>query len=69
MRSISGFEIQESGNSELESLWAMPREVNTRGILCGGPKARNAGTVAGWDTISLCALPNSVNVLNAPVLC
>ncbi len=34
-------------------------EVSTRIILRAKPKERNAGTVASWDTISLCALPNS----------
>ncbi|MCP3662695.1 MAG: hypothetical protein GY696_09400 [Gammaproteobacteria bacterium] len=37
--------------------------INTRGILCADPKTRNAGTVAGWDTISLCALLNLEKVL------
>ncbi len=32
--------------------------------MCADPRTRNAGTVAGLDTISLCALQNSAKVLN-----
>ncbi len=32
-------------------------------ILSADPKKGNAGTVAGWDTLSLCALPNLAKVL------
>ncbi len=39
-------------------------EVNTRIILYADSRKRNAGAVASWDTISLCALPNSAKVLS-----
>ncbi len=65
MCSISGFEIRKFRRRKFRIGISVGNatEVNTRKILCADPKKRNAGTVAGWDTISLCALLNLEKVL------